>query len=261
MSDLVEQYKKEGFAVVDNALDPQKLELFKESYLKLVLKLATKFGIDQGDLSEDYLINRVVPEIYANNADAGGFLYDVVNRHFRFLDLFHSEVIINSVSSFLDCKKAGEDIAITNQQYFIHLPNVQREMLGWHQDSGYYREYSSENETCVAWFCMDDCMKNDGALWAIPGSHLDGPLPHIVNEFGKHKDMELSKRGRIYIEDQYFDESKAVQIELKKGQVLLININLIHKSGNNVGNKVRNSALCRYSNIYSKGYIPKYNIW
>ncbi len=259
MKNYVESYTKSSFCVVKNIIDLEKIQCCFEAITKLALNVAKQLGIKPGSNDQNFVLNQLVLQIYAENPAAGGFMYDVMNRHIAFMNLFSSdrlnEIVIELVDAF-DVR----DLAIDEHQFFISRPHDSKNLLGWHQDSGYFSEYSSQDKTLVCWFCLQDCDKDGGALYVIPESHKKGRLHHHKNEFGKHKEVHPNQKGRVYIDTHHFDESSAVQLELKAGDAAFMHLDIIHKSSGNIGSKVRYTGLARYSNIFSEGYISKYGV-
>ena len=99
-----------------------------------------------------------------------------------------------------------------------------RTHAGWHQDGAYN---PVKPILVIGALALADCTVAHGCLRAIPGSHRTGTLPHVDSGSA---DSILS-RGQ-YIEGG-FDESKAVDLELKAGEIGLFNAQIIHSSGPN----------------------------
>jgi phytanoyl-CoA hydroxylase len=150
-------------------------------------------------------------------------------------------------------------LLLGNQQFFIHVPenpNNEKQNLGWHQDSSYFKNFP-HSDSLVCWFPLFDVDDTNGALWVIPGSHRLGQLPHIENKFGEHKDMAWDKRGRVYIDSGLFAEHSAVQVPIKRGSVGFFHFDLIHKSGL-TNKKPRYTFLSRYGNAKSLDFLSRY---
>ncbi len=101
---------------------------------------------------------------------------------------------------------------------------------GWHQDGAYN---PIEPILVIGGLALADCTVAHGCLKVIPGTHKTGVLPH---EDTGNPDSILS-RGQYITAD--LDESKAVDIELKAGEIGLFNAGIIHSSGINVSDERR----------------------
>ncbi len=114
--------------------------------------------------------------------------------------------------------------------------------LGSHQD---WRSSQGSIDSVTIWYPYVDCDKALGALEVIPGSHLDGLL-----EAGKVDYYSEIKSDQI-------DESEYISVEMKKGDLLIFNSFLVHRSGTNSSNRIRWSTQLRYNNIKEKTFIER----
>jgi non-heme Fe2+,alpha-ketoglutarate-dependent halogenase len=92
---------------------------------------------------------------------------------------------------------------------------------GWHQDGA---ANPIKPILVIGVLALADCTVAHGCLKVIPGSHKAAALAHMDTG---NPDSILS-RGQ-YITDG-FDESKAVDLELKAGEISLFNASVIHSS-------------------------------
>jgi phytanoyl-CoA hydroxylase len=106
--------------------------------------------------------------------------------------------------------------------------------FGWHQDSGYTETDPLQYVTC--WTAISRTFVENGCIWVLPGSHRRGVLPHAYNEMDRSTDAAVE------------DESGAVPVEMRPGQVAIFSSLLLHKSGPNTSNEIR------------RGYVPQYHV-
>ena len=52
------------------------------------------------------------------------------------------------------------------------------------------------------------------------------------------------------------DSYDKVDNEMNKGDVTVMNMNLFHRSGVNIGERIRYTALCRFHRILVDDYVP-----
>lgn len=101
-----------------------------------------------------------------------------------------------------------------------------RTIAGWHQDTLYL---PIEPILVIGALALSECGSEQGCLKVIPGSHKGEILPH-----GEADDPDsILARGQ-FIEGG-FDESKAVDLALRPGEIGLFNSGIIHGSGINSG--------------------------
>ena len=102
----------------------------------------------------------------------------------------------------------GPNILCYSMAFRIKEPDG-KTFAGWHQDGA----YNPIKPLAIGALALSECSVSTGCLNVIPGSHKGGTLPH---EDTGDPDSILS-RGQYITED--FDKSKAVNIELKPGEI------------------------------------------
>ncbi|MDH4094942.1 MAG: phytanoyl-CoA dioxygenase family protein [Betaproteobacteria bacterium] len=100
-----------------------------------------------------------------------------------------------------------------------------KSFVGWHQDNTYWG-LSSRN-VITAWFAISDASVDAGCMKVMPRTHLGETLRH---EDTYHQDNMLT-RGQVI---PGLDESRAVVMPLRAGEMSLHNYCLAHGSGPNV---------------------------
>lgn len=109
--------------------------------------------------------------------------------------------------------------------YIFKQPKIGGEVCA-HQDGTFL---FTEPQTCIGfWWPLHDCTKENGCLWAVPGSHFDGVrrrfrrvAPEIMaTEFEPKEPVVWSLDG-------------AVPLETKKGTLVIIHTALVHYSAEN----------------------------
>ena len=100
-----------------------------------------------------------------------------------------------------------------------------KSFVSWHQDNTYWG-LSSRN-VVTAWFAISDASVEAGCMSVLPGSHLGEGLAH---EDTYHEDNMLTRGQAI----RGIDESRAVAMPLRAGEMSLHNYCLAHGSGPNL---------------------------
>ena len=132
-----------------------------------------------------------------------------IARHKRVLDVYEDLI--------------GPNILCYSMAFRIKEPDGKTH-AGWHQDGAYN---PIRPILVIGALALADCTVDHGCLRVIPGSHKTGTLDHI--DTGNPE--SILTRGQYIPEG--FDESKAVDIELKAGEIGLFNAQAIHSSGVN----------------------------
>lgn len=244
MKSFYDDYKQNGFCKLIDIINKDDLNDLLESMKNMAVLLAEKNSIQIDSTDHNYILNKLIPKIYEHDKKIGSILYDTMNHHVNMYKVFNNKKLQNSIKKALDIET--DSLLCDNFQFFIHVPNEDTQILGWHQDSSYFKQFKDE-KSLVCWIPLIDVSKEDGAIWAVSSSHKKGYIEHTNNEIGKHKDVEWNKKGLSYLDTKYFDEKEAAQIEIDFGEVALFDFNLIHKSGLTRGSKVRYTVLARFS--------------
>lgn len=131
----------------------------------------------------------------------------------------------------------GPDIIFWGSALFYKEP--QRGLpTPWHRDGRFFP--IKPLETTTVWIAVYDSVIENGCLRFIPGSHQARDLGvHITRPTDKAILQETLS------EDQY-DETKAVDIELKAGQMAIFDVYTIHGANGNSGTLPRSGYALRF---------------
>lgn len=245
MDKSIKQFEQFGFCVKDNLIANDTLD-YLMGYLQELVDVAIDYHSVSCSIKDS--LDAKVTYLYKNHPKIAGSIYDTINMSIHAKQIFDNDLLLNQIAQLL--KIDSRDLLINNVQFFIK-PKGTEHYLGWHQDSSYFEDFNSDN-SLVCWIPLVDVNKDNGAIWTIPSSHKSGKLNYNTNEKGNHKNIEWDKRGLTYIDKEKFDESKAVQLEVKKGEVAFFDFNLIHKSGLQISENVRYTVLARFGSSKSK---------
>jgi ectoine hydroxylase-related dioxygenase (phytanoyl-CoA dioxygenase family) len=130
----------------------------------------------------------------------------------------------------------GANIALYASHY-ISKPAGDGQAVLWHQDGAYW--LLDPMEVVTLWLAVDDSTPENGCMRVIPESqNLD------------LKPLEEKKDGQNVLgsstPDEFVDESKAVDLILKAGDVSVHHPNIIHGSNANTSDKRRCGLTIRY---------------
>jgi non-heme Fe2+,alpha-ketoglutarate-dependent halogenase len=149
------------------------------------------------------------------------------NAHlaFSFLDeLVHHPLILDAVEDLI-----GDSFSLWGSVLFIKEPES-KHFVSWHQDATYM---GVEPQNFVTpWVALSASNLEMGCMSMIPGSHRDVIQPHQETF---HEDNILTRGQQI----QEVDESLAVDLVLKPGQMSLHHARTIHGSRPNRSNQRR----------------------
>jgi len=149
-----------------------------------------------------------------------------------FLDFCKNEIILNFIEQLI-----GPNFALWNSSFFAK-PAINGHATPWHQDGQYWP--IRPLATCTVWLAIDDATIENGCLRFIKGSHIDQKLKaHNINN-----DKNLTLNQELVKEE--YDEKKAVNLILKRGQISLHDVYLVHGSEANNSPKARRAITMRF---------------
>jgi len=144
---------------------------------------------------------------------------------FKWLDdLIRDPRVLDPVEQLI-----GPDILCWSTIFWIKDAGS-KSFVSWHQDNTYWG-LSSRN-VVTAWFAITDASLAAGCMRVLPGSHLGKTLVHKDTY---HADNMLTRGQAI----QDVDESRAVAMPLRAGEMSLHNYCLAHGSGPNLSDDRR----------------------
>lgn len=129
----------------------------------------------------------------------------------------------------------GDDIAVFASHYVNKPPFTGKPVL-WHQDAAYWP--LEPMEVVTLWLAVDESSPENGCVRVIPGSHKESI--HGLRQ----KDMAESVLGSE--SDVDVDETAAVDMVLRPGDVEVHHPNIMHASNPNTSPKRRCGLTIRY---------------
>lgn len=147
-----------------------------------------------------------------------------------------TELATEPVVLDLAARVIGEDMLLWSTEFFIKQPGDER-FVSWHVDDTYWNIDPVEQVT--VWIALSDIGPENGPLRYIPGSHREERLPVATDE----------SAGNMLISGQTaqgVDESRAVNVLLRAGEVALHDGRTLHASGKNTGADARIGIAARF---------------
>lgn len=173
----------------------------------------------------------------AVEADSGGPLAGKLRFKphliFTFLDrLVRHERVLDGVEDVL-----GPDLLCWASSFFTKEARDPG-YVSWHQDSTYWG--LSTPDVATAWVALSPSTRENGCMRVIPGSHTRDQIGHTDT----HAEANMLSRGQVVNCD--VDESAAVDLVLRPGEMSLHHVRLIHGSEPNPTDDRRIGFAIRY---------------
>lgn len=226
--DQIAQYERDGHLVVEDVVSAEELD---------ALRLRTE-QIASGEI--DYPRDRLEYEPGARGDERslerlrkineGASLDPILGSHTR------HERILDIVESVL-----GPDVKYFGDQFFIKPPGGIEKT--YHQDSPYFT--IEPMALVTAWTALDDVTLDNGCLYVVPGSHLEGPLDH-------NDPWMVGDRQDMKIPDNAIDLTRERPVTMKAGDVSLHHSLILHRSGPNNTSQFRRAYAVHYMSAKSR---------
>ncbi len=149
-----------------------------------------------------------------------------------FADYCRNDEILDMVQQLI-----GPDIALWNSSFFAK-PAKNGKATPWHQDGEYWP--IRPLATCTVWLAVDNATTENGCLRIIRGSHKERRL--LKHETNPSSELTLNQE---LIKSEY-DQSRAVDLVLERGQISLHDVFLAHGSEPNTSGNPRRGMTMRF---------------
>ena len=137
----------------------------------------------------------------------------------------------------------GPNLLVDGNLVFYKHPRDPR-YASWHQDSVYSGWHLTPSVS--AWIALTPSEPGNGCMRVIPGTHKQGLLehenildPHLMNRRGERLRMDV-------------DETQAVDVVLRPGEMSLHHTNIVHGSNPNQSDRPRIGFIVRFVTNLSK---------
>jgi len=210
--DELQHYQEQGYVIPRYRLPGHLLSRLRDGVDQV---LATYTDVAQEDLANPHMIPPT------EGAQVNPFMEAA--RHPAILDMVEQALgpdLILWITRIL-CKPAGKGREVP-----------------WHQDGEYW--LMRPLATCSVWIAIDPVSTRNGCMRFIPGSHKRQEL------YRHHQTARENLVLNLELDQDQFDESKAVNVELEAGQISLHDVRMIHGSLANTSGERRAALIMRY---------------
>ena len=247
----ISNFKKNGFILIKGVL---KKSDFKDLHLNIVaiLNKFTKKKIIKKDLTNPRL-NKILIQLREQNPKKFAYFFDSLQTTTSILKFWTSNKVLKIIK-FLSNEK-NQCFSATDLLLRVDSPIDKKNKLDWHQDSGYFRQNKKGENGINCWAPLIDLKINMGPLEILSKSHKLGLV--------KVKKKRSKNYGSLQrtLPKSLTNKFKIEKYEMNMGDILFMNMDLVHRSGSNVSSKFRFSALCRFHKILKKDFNPGLNIY
>lgn len=166
----------------------------------------------------------------------------------------------SSVKSILNIAGIKKPCFGTRPQVRVDMPRDEKFSFKSHQD--YPFNLGSKNSVTI-WIPLQDTDYNMGTLKVSPQSHRNKKIYKYATN-NKNFNIDISKLVKkkvpaknhysVALNDNLFNFKS---VKVRAGEALVFSQFLVHKSGDNISNKVRFSVQLRYTDLAEQDYIKR----
>lgn len=213
--EMLEQYRNEGYFVLEGAMSPDQLELLRGGAQYSMDRLDARMeaaGVDRLGINargKRYFSNMV----YHERPELRSFIYGPTMA-----------AICRAV--------LGSEAYLFYEQYVIKAADPDT-TFAWHQDSGYVHEDHQPYLTC--WIALDDVTEENGSVYLLPYSRSG------IRSYVKHVPVETGDKVC------YFGSDPGMPVIVPAGSIVCFSSTVIHRSGANMTDRLRRVYLLQYS--------------
>ena len=214
----IEQYRKQGFLVIEGFLDSNELQRWRD---------VTGEAVQQRLAEASFL---------SNQADPDSYYAQVFTQCLRLADIHPgmAELMLDERLGRVAGTLAGiNGIRIWHDQALIKSPYGNP--TGFHFDNPFWSFYS--RDAISIWVALDDATLANGCLWYLPGTHLDATFQSV--EIG-------GNLGGVFKAYPQWRNIAAVPAVCPAGSVVFHNGLIAHGAGANMTPHARRAMTCAY---------------
>lgn len=211
-----QQYRDEGFFIVENAIGDAHLQILRDScdrLIELMHEEMDRLGTDHVHISHR------------------GKRYHIAKKYDQVPDL--SEYVFGELMSDVCRATIGDDAFLFYDQYVVKAAE-QGIKFSWHQDSGYLG--FSHRPYVTVWAAVDDMSEENGTAYVLPFSTVG--IRSLVEHI---RDKETGDKVG------YFGKEPGIPAVVPAGSLVVFSSLSFHRSGSNTTDKMRRAYVTQYS--------------
>ena len=251
------KYKKtldeDGIVQLKDCISLHAFKEIESTILNLFIRYGGKRFLKYQKISnplENLNFNKDVINLRKKNKKVFGVIYDVLQNTVSLNRFFTSKQLITKLSKEINLSL--DDLVVYPLMVRIDVPHDERNFLDWHQDNLIEEINQSYKESITLWIPLSKVNNKNGSIEFCLKSHNKKYFKNIKKRDTKDNQSSINSKTPDKIINQY----KKNLINANKGDVIVFSMNTLHKSVENLSNKVRFTLIARFHDIRTKSYIP-----
>ncbi len=242
-----EKFRENGYFIAEQIVSEKKINAVLENIFRIYFKYnpSSKLHELQEPWNSD-LFHEEIIKFRKSDPKRFSLLYDSAQTCASLIGLLASESIAKHSANLLGTNNS--ELSMTEGMLRMDAPSDKRNFTGWHQEISYLR-----NNGLAVWIPLSDITPDLGPLQVCPKSHHEGELKVVQN---KNLPGDISTVSVDEVKPEYVAKYSIMDVEIKKGDVLLFDTKLFHRSGANISNKIRFSCQTRHAINTAEDFVP-----
>ena len=237
------QFMEEGWVVAENLFDAEALEPLRAEIARIVDGVAERLFAEGAltDRHEDESLETRLTRLLESCPDRRGEFFRAIegkggggHAGEAMYGLLTHPKLLDAMESLL----GPELVASSVYRIRPKVPGLDRGVVPWHQDSGYFSSHCDDSLIVTCWIPLVDATVENGCLCVLPRAHRQGVAPHHTG----------GNAGFPVILDDDLPPGDAVPVPVKRGGALLMTNATPHCSTVNATDTIRWSVDLRYQN-------------
>jgi phytanoyl-CoA hydroxylase len=225
-------YKENGYLLVQGVFNKQEIERMRAAVNGIIARSAgTKYERNTA-WAGDYLAQDELKKLVLRG------YHDVQYHDSAFMHALAHPNMVDILTKLI-----GPNVQLHHSKMLVKPPE-NGAAFPMHQD---YPYFPHDNHTMLAASVhLDDADDENGCLRVIPGSHKQGPLPHV---------------GKFYLDAKEYPIESGTLCPAKAGDVLFFNYLTIHGSKPNRSERIRRNVLFQYRDPEDPMTVERHINW
>ena len=250
MPQIINDYSKNGYAILKNIVPYTRIDALLENIYKLYRKYSTDSELDEAeDPWKSEIFHKKLIEFRKKDPKLFGAIYDSLKTSLTLTQLVSDDKIVDNVAKFLNVKPS--DISISEPMCRLDVPNDKRNALEWHQERSFFPQNRDGSHSLVCWIPLTNVTEEMGAIHISPESHKGGL---IIPERNEKKNGSSTRQ--ISVPEEHIKKYEDLTVPVDVGDVVFLNMLLFHRSGVNISDKIRFAVQARFHTATADDFIP-----
>ena len=250
MPQIINDYSKNGYAILKNIVPYTRIDALLENIYKLYRKYSTDSELDEAeDPWKSEIFHKKLIEFRKKDPKLFGAIYDSLKTSLTLTQLVSDDKIVDNVAKFLNVKPS--DISISEPMCRLDVPNDKRNALEWHQERSFFPQNRDGSHSLVCWIPLTNVTEEMGTIHISPESHKGGL---IIPERNEKKNGSSTRQ--ISVPEEHIKKYEDLTVPVDVGDVVFLNMLLFHRSGANISDKIRYAVQARFHTATADDFIP-----